>query len=135
MKIITTFLILLFGVCLSAQAPEDIITKDLVEGQLRFIASDELQGRRTGEPGNDIAARYIAEQLRSYGVQAFEGHEDYMQTIPFDKSTPPSAGTVTWGEQVMRHGEDMIVMTGEAMDLGAKVVFAGYGLEDAEKGW
>lgn len=133
MRLFLVFFCLVLGLQVQAQMPEDIITKDLVEGQLRFIASDELQGRRTGEAGNNIAARYIAEQLRSFGVQTFSGHEDYMQRIPFEQIKPTKSGALSWKDKIFTHGDNMIVMTGAAMDEEAKVVFAGYGLEDDYK--
>jgi len=44
------------------------ITESLVAPHLQFLASDITQGRRTGEKGNEIAARYIAEQFRRLGL-------------------------------------------------------------------
>ncbi|MEQ8238633.1 MAG: hypothetical protein RIA69_05430, partial [Cyclobacteriaceae bacterium] len=38
------------------------------ESHLRFLASDELRGRNTGTIENEIAARYIANQLQKFGV-------------------------------------------------------------------
>ncbi len=37
--------------------------------RLGFIASDELEGRETATRGGLVAARYLAEQLRSFGVE------------------------------------------------------------------
>ena len=50
--------------------PEFAITKTEAETHMRFLAADELMGRRTGEQGNMVAARYIAEQFRKFGVKA-----------------------------------------------------------------
>ena len=46
---------------------------------LRFIASDELKGRKPGTPEAKIAARYIVEQFRSAGLKDFEKAKDYWQ--------------------------------------------------------
>lgn len=135
MRLLSLAFTLLLSFQLQAQMPEDIITRDLVEGQLKFIASDELQGRRTGEAGNNIAARYIAEQLRSSGVKTIPGQEDYLQPIPFTQFSPPASGAIAWEDKLFTHGDNMVVATGEAIDIEAKVVFAGYGLEDEAKGW
>ena len=43
-------------------SPEFNLEKTELEAHLRFLASDELQGRRTGTVFNNIAARYIAEK-------------------------------------------------------------------------
>jgi len=45
----------------SLNFPEDELTVSEVESHLRFLASDELMGRKPGTYGADIAARYIAE--------------------------------------------------------------------------
>src|SRR5947207_1901831 len=37
---------------------------------LKFIASDELQGRNTPSPGLDRAAEYIAAQFKKVGLEA-----------------------------------------------------------------
>ena len=65
---LSKFLILLFSVSsILGQAqtnkkfPEKSILKAEPAMQMRFLAADEMQGRRTGEMGNYVAARYIAE--------------------------------------------------------------------------
>lgn len=59
--------------------PEDELTVSEVEAHLRFLASDELMGRKPGTYGADIAARYIAEQFRAAGLQKLSGALDYFQ--------------------------------------------------------
>jgi len=61
--------------------PEDELALSEVESHLRFIASDELMGRKPGTYGADIAARYIAEQFRAAGLQASSGAPDYFQAV------------------------------------------------------
>lgn len=46
---------------------------------LRFLASDELMGRSTFRPEINIAARYISELFRSYGLKEVNGTIDYFQ--------------------------------------------------------
>jgi hypothetical protein len=36
---------------------------------VRLLAADSLEGRRTGSPGNDAAANWLASQLLAAGVQ------------------------------------------------------------------
>ena len=57
------------GGTISPRLPEFSLSSAEVEAHTRFLASDELQGRRTGEPGNAVAARYIAEQFRLLGLK------------------------------------------------------------------
>ena len=83
-RLIIVNIIFLFSVlasCKSAQVnfPEDELTVSEVESHLRFLASDELMGRKPGTYGADIAARYIAEQFRAARLQKLSGALDYFQ--------------------------------------------------------
>lgn len=59
--------------------PQDELTVSEVESHLRFLASDELMGRKPGTYGADIAARYIVEQFRAAGLKTFSNALDYFQ--------------------------------------------------------
>lgn len=54
------------------------ITRDLIQGQLEFLASDWMEGRATGTPGIYLASDYIASMFRTYGIQPFGDDERYM---------------------------------------------------------
>jgi len=79
--VITIFLSAILVSFESAQLnfPEDELTVSEVQSHLRFLASDELMGRKPGTYGADIAARYIAEQFRAAGLQALPDANDYFQ--------------------------------------------------------
>lgn len=130
------FLVLALFSGFSAKAqPELSIGKEDVESQLRFLASDALQGRRTGSPGNDIAANFIAAHLQSYGYQPAPGLNGYFQTIPFEEGTPPTQASLTIGSTAYQFKEDFVLMSGPATTLAkAQAVFAGYGWVDAQSG-
>jgi hypothetical protein len=48
---------------------------------LTVIAADSLEGRRTGTPGSERAARFIAATLKRYGVRP-AGDSAYFQRVP-----------------------------------------------------
>ena len=124
----------LFTVGAQAQ-PEMSITREAVETQLRFLASDALQGRRTGSPGNDIAAHFIAAHLQSLGYQPAPGLNGYFQTIPFEQGNPPEMANLTIGSSTYKFREDFVLMGGAAASLPkADAVFAGYGWVDPQSG-
>jgi hypothetical protein len=54
------------------------ITKQAVQGQLEFLASDWTEGRHTGRPGAYMAADYIASLFKVYGLQP-GGDTEYIQ--------------------------------------------------------
>jgi hypothetical protein len=122
---------------ISAQAPlpESAVEKELVESQLRFLSSDDLKGRRTGEEGNNIAARFIAEHLRAYGYAHAPGLNSFFQPIQFESGTPPAAASLMLGKTKYAFKEDFVVTGGDAANLAkADVVFAGYGWADEKTG-
>ncbi|WP_338872931.1 M20/M25/M40 family metallo-hydrolase [Spirosoma sp. SC4-14] len=119
----------------ASKLPEFSITKAEVEAQTRFLASDELQGRRTGEIGNQIAARYIAEQFRQLGLKTPPGQNDYLQTIALERVKAASKATLIVGTDTLRLGKDLVVMAGEPTRISGEVVYAGYGLTDGDDGY
>ncbi len=65
------------------------VTQNDIEAHIYFLASDELRGRATGSPEIDIAASYLANHLRRYGVQPAGDDGTYYQQVAFEKVTPP----------------------------------------------
>lgn len=116
------------------QAPEFQIKAAETEAHLRFLASDALQGRRTGEAGNDIAAAYIAAQYATYGLQQVEGAEGYYQPVPFEAITPPSKARININDTEYQQGDNLLVMTGNLPSTKAQAVFANYGWVDEAAG-
>ncbi len=112
--------------------PEFQLNKEELEVQMHFLASDFLEGRRTGSPGNDIAAEYLAAHLRSYGFTPPEGQDDYFQRIPFNSSTPPVSTSLTVNRSELVAGEDFLIMSGGAQSIKGDGVFAGHGWVDEE---
>ncbi|GAB4026850.1 M28 family peptidase [Spirosoma gilvum] len=122
----------------TTRLPEFSIPRAEVEAHIRFIASDELQGRRTGEPGNWTAARYIAEQFRLLGLKpavTTDNRQDYFQRIDFEKVKAATAATLVMGKDTLKLGKELAVMAGSATNITGEVVYVGYGLTDGEDGY
>ncbi|ODS84241.1 MAG: peptidase M28 [Cytophagaceae bacterium SCN 52-12] len=133
---VLTIVLVNFSPALKAQqGPEYSLKKEELEAHMRILASDELEGRRTGEQGNRVAARYIAEQFRRYGLSPVPGQKDYYQPVWFEKTLAEKKGVLTAGAERLEHEKDWILLSGEKTELTAPVVYAGYGLEDASKKW
>ncbi len=104
-------------------------------GEMYFLASDYLAGRRTGSIGNEVAAEYIAAQLRAFGYEPINGEDSsYFQTVPLKKVNSPTSASFTAGEGTYVHGDNMVVMRGPATEVTGKVVFANYGWVDQATG-
>jgi hypothetical protein len=68
--------------------PEVRVTLDYAGGLLSALADDSMAGRGTATPGGDRAARFIAEQMRAYGLMP-AGDSGYFQRVPLVSITNP----------------------------------------------
>lgn len=114
--------------------PEFQLEKAEMEAHLRFLASDELMGRRTGSTGNNIAAAYLAANLKAYGLKTLPGLDSYYQRIPFKKKSPPKSANLKIGKTEYQLGKNLLILSGSAANIEAKAVFAGHGWVDEESG-
>jgi hypothetical protein len=58
------------------------ISQESLQANLTVIASDEMEGRDTGSPGQKKAGRYLIEQYQKAGISYPKGASDYYQRIP-----------------------------------------------------
>src|SRR5713226_3848686 len=63
-----------------AALPE--IGKEKIRAHVKFLASDLLEGRGTGQRGGDIAAEYIATQFSLYGLKPAGDNNSFFQDVP-----------------------------------------------------
>lgn len=112
--------------------PEQQLTKAELEAHLRFIASDELQGRRTGSPGNMAAARYIAEQFRLLGLKPAADNNSFFQPVALQRTQPTASGRIRFGSDSLKLGNQFVVMNGNPINQTAPSVYVGYGLTAAD---
>lgn len=61
-----------------------IIDSTELLGDLQYLSSDELEGRRTGEPGNKMAQDYIEDRFQSLNLQM--AGESYRHLFDFTNS-------------------------------------------------
>jgi Peptidase family M28 len=108
--------------------PESKIQQIDVEAPLRFLASDELQGRRTGEQGNLVAARYLAEQLRMLKLKPANG-QDYLLPVPLVMQKAAKTGFIFVGNDTLTTGKQFVILNSAAANITAGLVFVGYGME------
>jgi hypothetical protein len=115
----------------NSKLPEFKLSQAEAEAHIRFLASDEMLGRRTGEITNNVAARYIAEQFRLAGIKPAGGKSDFLQKVPLEFSKGSKTGEVFAGKDTLKSGKDFIMLSGKAAKLqNIPVVFVGYGWID-----
>ena len=60
---------------------EPQITRAEIEAHVRFLASDELEGRRVFTEGYGLAAAYVADHLKEFGVTPLGDNGSYFQSV------------------------------------------------------
>jgi hypothetical protein len=101
------------------------------KAHLQYIASDKLMGRMTGTPGNDEAARYIAEHFRKHKLTPPEGMTSYFQRVPFVKRRPTSSGVLLLGGDTLVFGRRLAPAFVKTAALSGEAVFVGFGVVDS----
>lgn len=155
MKTLLTFTISLLALSLSAQFASHVklpdstkavvtdmadpsvkfastITKEEIKKHIFTIAGDAFEGRETGEPGNEMAAQYIAEHFKSIGLPAINGDNKYYQPVAFT-FTKWNDNVIYINGEKYKHLWDFINFPKENDDLDElktdEVVFVGYGID------
>jgi hypothetical protein len=135
MRSLTLAVILTFLPLGALGGPASINTEDLKEW-LSFIASDDTQGRAVFSSGLGLAAAYISDHLRVWGVKPGGDHSSYLQTVRVlgVKSTSRSTVTVRIGNDSRTFADnDALIFPrnpgGKQRLTIDRVEFAGYGLD------
>ena len=124
----------------SSQSASHISTAE-INGDLRFLSSDLLEGRAPATRGGRLATEYIADQLLSAGLEpGMNG--SWFQNVPIDVVT---ADTTTMTIRAsgkasgsLRYPQDVVLWAGSATPKsGARgeLVFAGHGVTAPEYRW
>lgn len=144
--VLLTFALVLSSVAAAQKpAPADALESNLRK-HVQYLASDQLEGRKTGETGATTAAGYVANQFAQFklkpGVKAVNGKGNFLQTFPY-------VAGVTVGEsgflnvipadpQNVSRLEPGITYMPLANSISGEVpssplVFAGYGIATVDK--
>ncbi|MFV1967759.1 MAG: M20/M25/M40 family metallo-hydrolase [Pirellulaceae bacterium] len=103
---------------------------------IRYMSSDELEGRGPGTEGLEKAAHYIRDRFQSLGLQGAGVDGTYMRPFEISVETKPDAEKTFLtlrgpeGQEIqLAMGEDyQALATGGSGKVNAEVVFAGYGI-------
>ena len=127
---------------LLAAASAAEVRPEALRAHMGFLASDLLEGRRTGTPGYDLAAAYVAARFEAVGIAPGAGGR-YLQPVPFREGVVDQAKS----EMVVRRngqerrlalGDDFLAAPGLSLERGeleAAVVYVGFGVTAPERGY
>lgn len=134
---VKTLLLLLLPSILFAQQKDttairysNIISASEMSKNLHVLASDEYEGRETGKKGQKMAAEYISNQFKSFGIPPYKDNT-YYQTYPLNLILPVPAD-VTINEKKFIGNKDYYNFPGlsEQTITSSTVLFLGYGIEE-----
>ncbi|MXV51074.1 M28 family peptidase [Pedobacter sp. HMF7647] len=114
-----------------AQKYAGYITAEDARKHLTILASDEFEGRETGKPGAEKAAKYIAGEFQKMGLTApVKG--SYFQDIPLIETTFEVKNFIA-NQKPFTYGTDFYFSgSPDANSITTKeIVFVGYGITDS----
>ena len=114
-----------------------------IRAHVKFLSSDLLEGRGTGQRGGDIAAEYIGTQFALYGLKPAGDNGTFFQNVPMVSVHTLPATTFKLvpnsGEPLALKNLDDFVTNNESQtqttDIDAPIVFVGYGITAPEYNW
>ena len=123
--------------CVHAQDPVSSITADEIRSDIRYLASDELEGRLTGTRGNEKAASYIEEVMESAGLLPAGEDGSYLQKFEFvsavklgsDNAMEITAPGMKDGKKELEADVDFRPLGFSSnVTVSGELVFVGYGI-------
>lgn len=106
---------------------KETTSKSDIEGHIYFLADDVLKGRATGSPELKIAASYLANSFRRYGVKPNPKTGTYYQEVKLKRVSPPKGAYIEINNQVIT---DYAFINAAAMTSDQDAIFLNYGLAD-----
>lgn len=118
------------------------IDENTLRAHIKFLADDMLEGRGPGSRGGQLAARYIAAQFETLGLEPATADRTYFQQVQMigSKTDPSSRLTIktTEGDAEFRFGDEFVGGTDleqTEIPVSGDVVFVGYGINAPELKW
>jgi Zn-dependent M28 family amino/carboxypeptidase len=127
----------------AADQAAQAIDRDSLEGPIRYLADDLLEGRGPGSRGDELTRLYLATTMELLGLKPGGANGSWQQ--PFEivgiTSEPPKAWEFSAGGKTvpLEYFQEYIASGGvqkeQSVVRNAELVFVGYGIEAPEYGW
>jgi len=119
------------------------IDKEKIRAHVKYLSSDEFEGRGTGQRGGDMAADYIGKQFCVVWVEAGGGQRTFFQEVPMVgvKTLPETTFKFTEASGKSFEAKNLTEFVTnnesqtETSDIDAPIVFVGYGIKAPEYDW
>src|ERR1039458_5115267 len=131
-----------FSVLLLAAAAFSADTGDRMRAHVKYLASDQLEGRGVGTRGEKLATEYIAAQFAAAGAKPAGENGTFFQRVPMvGTATEPGAtlSAIANNQPVSFRWLDDYVGVSElqqaADQFDAEAIFVGHGIVAPEFQW
>jgi len=126
-----------------AQEAAKVIERGTLEGPIRFLADDLLEGRAPSHKGDVLARSYVASVMQMLGLQpgaSGGGWEQRFEIVGITTHAPETwAFHARGNELALRFWDEFIAASGvqaPEVSIGdTELVFVGYGIQSPEYGW
>lgn len=106
------------------------ITATELKEALYVYASDEFEGRDTGEPGQKKAIEFLKKHYVDLGIPSALPNNDYYQEVPLERTAAPEI-TLSVNGKDFKNVDDFVSFAGSNTTMKTEeIVYAGYGIED-----
>ena len=138
---------LLLALSPAERAASSRITANEISAHLRFLSDDQLEGRKPGSAGDELAIKYLASQLEAMGYQPAGDKGSFLQAVPLVElaaDVPRDVAFKSGGKDLVLHAgnglqADLVLGPSAHKERGtvkdAGLVFVGYGITAPEYGW
>ena len=111
---------------------------DQIKADITYLADDKLKGRQPGTEGFKMAADYVIDRFKAYGVQPAGDGGSWLQQVRLRKAFISPGAQITLKKAtagiMLSYGKDFTVSPNPAEASGSvdvPLVFAGYGITNA----
>lgn len=120
----------------------NLFSEDSIRADIKFLASDLLEGRGPGARGGEIAANYLAARMEAAGLQGPGKNGSFFQPVSLvGVKADPNTRLVISGrndKESFKFADDYVAFTGaqaDEVDVDTDLVFVGYGINAPEQKW
>ncbi|MUU78397.1 M28 family peptidase [Winogradskyella endarachnes] len=107
------------------------ITSEELKTMLYTYASDEFEGRNTGEKGQKMAVEYLKEKYKEMGISTPLGGDDYFQEVPLEKQQVSEAQLTVNGVKYENFKNQIVLDASKSITISTdQIIYVGYGIDD-----
>lgn len=107
----------------------NLINIENIKSHINILASDSMEGRNTGEPGQKIAARYISNEFSNYGLKPYNAESENPYYQKFNLYKFQTGESSIYYNNLVYRGPIYLGNQSISDSISGKVVFGGFANE------